>query len=135
VVGENGSGKSTLLRIAAGRLHSPAGRVATPPDIGYLAQDSGLHPGSTVGRVLDDALRPLHDVVRRLEALSAHLVDPRAAAAYDSALEWARTHDAWDADRRVRVAAARLGIERLESWRPVSELSGGSAPVSRSRPC
>ena len=125
VVGENGSGKSTLLRIAAGRLQPSAGGVTVPPDVGYLAQDSGLDPRSTVGRVLDEALRPLHEVVRRLERLSAHLVDEAAWTAYDAALEWAMTHGAWDADRRARVAAARLGVERLESWRPVADLSGG----------
>lgn len=47
------------------------------------------------------------------------------AVEYDAALAWAQAHDAWDADRRSRVAARRLGLQDLRPEQPVNELSGG----------
>ncbi|WP_091758652.1 ABC-F family ATP-binding cassette domain-containing protein [Pedococcus cremeus] len=126
LVGENGSGKSTLLRVAAGLLAPDGGEVQVPPDLGYLPQDGGLDPTATVGEVLHQALAPLHEGVARLERLAAALADNTATAGeYDAALAWAQAHDAWDADRRSRVAARRLGLQDLRPEQPVSELSGG----------
>jgi macrolide transport system ATP-binding/permease protein len=141
LVGENGSGKSTLLRVAARRLAPDGGEVQVPLDLGYLPQDGGLDPTATVGEVLHDALAPLHEAVARLERLAAALADHTAtgghddggrdgiheqlAAEYDAALGWAQAHDAWDADRRSRVAARRLGLQDVREEQRVAELSGG----------
>ncbi|AKU15262.1 ABC-F family ATP-binding cassette domain-containing protein [Luteipulveratus mongoliensis] len=125
LVGENGAGKSTLIRIVTGREPADGGEVVTPDDLGYLAQDSGLDLSATVGQVLKEALAPLHDAVRRLEVLAADLTDPAVAQEYDDVLSWATMHDAWDADRRAAIAAQRLGLEKIEPDRIVSELSGG----------
>ncbi len=45
--------------------------------------------------------------------------------AYERALEHALAHDAWDADRRARLAAQRLGLEEIAPDRRVGTLSGG----------
>jgi macrolide transport system ATP-binding/permease protein len=50
---------------------------------------------------------------------------PEGDAAYERALELALVHDAWDADRRASVAAARLGLDHLDPDRAVGTLSGG----------
>ncbi|NHN56317.1 ABC-F family ATP-binding cassette domain-containing protein [Calidifontibacter sp. DB0510] len=123
LVGENGSGKSTLLRIAAGLDVPDGGEVHRPADLGYLAQDTGLGTRHTVGRVLRDALAPLHAMVTEVERAADAL--PTDAAAYDRALEDATSHDAWDADRRAQEAAARLGLEQIDPSTRVGELSGG----------
>ncbi|MDE9366707.1 ABC-F family ATP-binding cassette domain-containing protein [Luteipulveratus sp. YIM 133132] len=125
LIGENGAGKSTLIRIVAGLERADGGEVTTPPDLGHLAQDSGLDTSSTVGEVLTDALAPLHDAVRRMEELAVDLTAAGAAEEYDALLTWAQLHDAWDADRRAEVAARRLGLAAVERDRPVGELSGG----------
>src|SRR5579875_1279991 len=67
LIGENGSGKSTLLRLLAGRDVPEAGTVAVPEDVVYLPQGPEGVGTSTVGRMLDDALRPLHEAVAELE--------------------------------------------------------------------
>lgn len=123
LIGENGAGKSTLVRIAVGLEEPDGGSVEAPDDLGYLAQDSGLDPQSTIEQVLADALTPLHDGVRRLELLAEGL--PDTADSYSAQLEWVEAHDAWDADRRAEVAAHRLGLEHLPRDQRVAELSGG----------
>jgi macrolide transport system ATP-binding/permease protein len=128
VVGENGVGKSTLLRIVIGQEAADAGSVSLPEDVGLLTQNPEFPPGATVGDVLDVALAPLHDGVRRLESMAARLhdaADGSAADDYAAALEWARHHDAWDADRRAELACARFGLGGIGRDHRVDRLSGG----------
>jgi macrolide transport system ATP-binding/permease protein len=125
VVGENGVGKSTLLRLLAGVEAPDGGEVDRPDDLGYLGQDPDFPPDATVGTVLDGALAPLHDAVAHLEVLADDLDGPGAAEEYDATLGWVTLHEAWDADRRAEVAAARLGLGPLHRDRPVAALSGG----------
>ncbi|MEV1293509.1 ABC-F family ATP-binding cassette domain-containing protein [Pseudonocardia sp. NPDC049635] len=126
LIGENGAGKSTLLRLLAGVERPDAGQVRAPADLVYLPQEPVLDAGSTVGDLLDDALRPLHDAVSALERFATALTeDPSVAADYDRTLAWAIAHDAWDADRRAEVTAGALGVAGLDRDRPVGTLSGG----------
>ncbi|MBB2893313.1 ABC-F family ATP-binding cassette domain-containing protein [Flexivirga oryzae] len=126
LVGENGSGKSTLLRVVAGLHEADGGSVSVSLDLGFFSQDTGLDASATLGQVLYDALAPLHEATRRLEALAERMSDDTAAAAeYAAVLEWAVHHDAWDADRRAEVAAHRLGLGEIDRGRTVSSMSGG----------
>jgi macrolide transport system ATP-binding/permease protein len=124
IVGENGAGKSTLLRLLAGLEVPDSGNIERPDDFAYLPQEPEM--SGTVAQVLAAALAPLHSAVRRVETLSAAMVhDPAAAAPYARALEWAERHDAWDADRRTKLAADRLGVSGIGPDRRVQSLSGG----------
>lgn len=127
LIGENGSGKSTLLRIAAGVDEDYSGSVERPGDLGYLPQDIQLPTAATLGQVLHDALAPLHRAVSDLEEAASRLGgdDPQAATSYDELLIWAQARDAWDADRRAALAAARLGLDCIDPERSVGSLSGG----------
>ena len=128
LVGENGVGKSTLLRLVTGQETADTGAVSLPEDVGFLSQDPDFPVDATVGDVLDLALAPLHDGVRRLESMAARLhdsADSSAADDYAAALDWAQHHDAWDADRRAELACARLGLGDVQRDRRVDQLSGG----------
>ncbi|MFZ5846666.1 MAG: ABC-F family ATP-binding cassette domain-containing protein [Actinomycetota bacterium] len=125
LVGENGAGKSTLLRILSGTEPADGGSVARPADLAYLTQEPTFAEGATVGDVLDEALAPLLDAVAGLERLAARLDDPAAQGDYSALLDWATTHDAWNADHRAEAAAARLGLAGLDRSRPVGSMSGG----------
>lgn len=128
LVGENGSGKSTLLRILAGIQTPDAGQVRRPEGLVFLAQEPNFASDATIAQVLAQALAPLHDAVADLERLGADLAErPDDAALADDfakALEFAETHDAWDAERRATVAAHQLGLD-LHPERLVATLSGG----------
>lgn len=133
LVGENGVGKSTLLRAVAGRLPATAtvaGTLECPDDLVMLGQEPPFPDDASIGDVLSRTLAPLRRAVADVERLAAALDDPdldphESAAAYDRVLEWALAHDAWDADRRAGLAAARLGLEGLDPERRVATLSGG----------
>ncbi len=128
LVGENGSGKSTLLRAVAGRLPERArwsGRIDAPGELVLLGQEPPFHDRASIAEVLALTLAPLRTAVADVERLAAHLDTPAGATAYERALELAVTHDAWDADRRAEVAAARLGLDGLDPDRRVGTLSGG----------
>ncbi|KRF35988.1 ABC-F family ATP-binding cassette domain-containing protein [Nocardioides sp. Soil805] len=133
LVGENGVGKSTLLRAVAGRLPATAtvaGTLERPDDLVMLGQEPPFPDDASISDVLARTLAPLRRAVADVERLAAALDDPEldpqeSAAAYDRVLEQALAHDAWDADRRAELAAARLGLDGLEPERRVGTLSGG----------
>ena len=56
---------------------------------------------------------------RLIGIFGERLVLAAGDAAYGEALEHALTHDAWDADRRAALAAARLGLDGLAPDRAV----------------
>ena len=109
IVGENGVGKSTLLRLLAGVETPDHGTVGRPQDLAYLPQESPFSATDTVADVLTDALAPLHHAVREVERLGSAMAtapeDRRLTGLLADALEWAQSHDAWDADRRAAIAA------------------------------
>ena len=128
LVGENGVGKSTLLRAVAGRLPAQArvsGSVTAPDDLVLLGQEPPFRDTATVAEVLAMTLAPLRTAVADVERLAALVGTPDGDAAYGRALEVAIAHDAWDADRRAEVAAARLGLADIGVDRVVGTLSGG----------
>ncbi len=128
LVGENGAGKSTLLRAVAGRLPVRArvsGTVQAPADLVLLGQEPPFRDRATVAEVLAMTLAPLRTAVADVERLAAAVGTPEGDTAYERALEHAVAHDAWDADRRAALAAARLGLDGLNPDRSVGTLSGG----------
>lgn len=128
LVGENGAGKSTLLRAVAGRLPERArrsGSIDAPADLVLLGQEPPFRDHATVAEVLALTLAPLRAAVADVERLAGDLDSEAGAAAYEQALETAVVHDAWDADRRAAVAAARLGLDHVDPGRAVGTLSGG----------
>jgi macrolide transport system ATP-binding/permease protein len=128
LVGENGVGKSTLLRAVAGRLPERArvsGTVTAPDDLVLLGQEAPFADRASVADVLALTLSPLRKAVADVERLAAELGTTDGDAAYARALELAVAHDAWDADRRAEVAAARLGLDAIDPARRVGTLSGG----------
>jgi macrolide transport system ATP-binding/permease protein len=129
LVGENGAGKSTLLRLLAGRELPQAGTVTGRADYGFLDQELPYASATTVAAVIDDALAETRAVAARLDHFAARLAerpdDAIALAKYGRALDWAESHELWDADRRATLVRTGLGLGAVSKDREIGTLSGG----------
>ena len=132
VIGHNGSGKSTILRVLAGvETEFDGERIVANdnPTIGYVEQEPELIPG-TVQDNLDEAVREIHDLLKRFDELNEKLATELDADAMQSALDelekvqTAIDHmQAWEVDRKLEQAAHALGLPPRDA--DVSRLSGG----------
>ncbi|WP_344488018.1 ribosomal protection-like ABC-F family protein [Glycomyces endophyticus] len=129
VVGDNGSGKSTLLRLLAQTEEPDNGEltVASPGGVGYLPQQLDLPEDRTVADAIDLALADLREIEAAMRATERALADgdESAAEAYAGLLARFEAREGWDADLRVDLALAALGLPGLDRDRPLGTLSGG----------
>ncbi|WP_024796811.1 ABC-F family ATP-binding cassette domain-containing protein [Tomitella biformata] len=129
LIGENGVGKSTLLRLLAGTDEPDAGSVERPSGLGFLPQEISFDHATTIGDVLDDALRDAREVLAELDRLAQELgdapEDPQVLGAYAERLEHAQRHEVWDADRRAEIVFTGLGLANIPHHRNLTSISGG----------
>ncbi len=132
VIGRNGAGKSTLLRIMAGEDGDFEGtaRPAEGITVGYLSQEPALDDSKSVRSVLDEAVAPVRDLLRRYDEVNERLggdLDPDAMQALldrsQRLQEEIERLDAWELDRHLQVAAEALRCPPMDA--PVARLSGG----------
>src|SRR6201981_2301309 len=73
VLGPNGAGKSTVLRIMAGKEEPSSGIAELAPNatVGLLEQEPWLDPEKDVRANVEDGVRPLRDLLRRFNEISA----------------------------------------------------------------
>ncbi len=130
VLGLNGAGKSTLLRIIAGKDDGYTGEVVFSPGytVGLLEQEPYLDPNKTVRQVVEEAVQPLADALRKFDEVSAKFSEPDAD--FDALIEeqgrlqdFLDRHDAWTLDSRLELAMEALRCPPGDT--PVSVLSGG----------
>ena len=130
VLGLNGAGKSTLLRIIAGRDDGYSGEVAFSPgySVGLLEQEPQLDADKTVRQVVEEAVQPLVDALKKFDQVSARFAEPDAdfealIEEQGKLQEYLDKNDAWTLDSRLDLAMNALrcppGATR------VSVLSGG----------
>ncbi len=131
VLGLNGSGKSTLLRIMAGVDEDYLGETMLTKGYtrGLLPQEPQLDPGKTVRQVVEEAVQPIVDLLRKYDEINERFgtIDPDAMDALLD--EQARVqeeidkHDAWTLDSRLEQAMDALRCPPGDT--PVAILSGG----------
>ncbi|MEB4615538.1 ATP-binding cassette domain-containing protein [Leucobacter sp. M11] len=126
VVGENGRGKSTLLHVLAGRLTPDSGTVRRIGTLGLAEQEVSVRGERSVGHAVAEAIAPALAALHALDAAAAGLASasPGADERYAAALADAEALDAWDAERRVRIALEALDAETAPE-RLLRELSVG----------
>jgi ATP-binding cassette ChvD family protein len=130
VVGLNGAGKSTLLRIIAGKDDGYNGEVTFSKgySVGMLDQEPALDQAKTVIQVVQEAVQPIVDLIKRYDEVNNRFADPQAD--FEALIaEQARLQeqldrlDAWTLDNRLEVALEALRCPPGDT--PVAVLSGG----------
>jgi sulfate-transporting ATPase len=130
VLGLNGAGKSTLLRIIAGKDTDYQGDVLLSAGIsvGLLEQEPELDEQKTVREVVEEAVQPIIDLLRRYDEINERFSDPDAdfdalLAEQGEVQEKLDLVDAWNLDSRLELAMDALRCPPPET--PIKVLSGG----------
>jgi ATP-binding cassette ChvD family protein len=132
VVGPNGSGKSTLLRIMAGVDTDFQGEAwaAKGTRVAYLPQEPQLDPALDVRGNVEEAVRPIRDLLQRYDEVNMKFAEPLSDDEMSALIdEQARLQDrieatgAWELDRRIEIAMDALRLPPAEA--DVANLSGG----------
>ena len=130
VLGLNGSGKSTLLRIIAGKDDGYAGEVTFSKgySVGMLEQEPDLDNNKTVKQVVEEAVLPIVEKLKKFDEINNLFADPDAdfetLIAEQGRLQEELDHlDAWTLDNRLEIAMDALRCPPGDT--PVKILSGG----------
>jgi energy-dependent translational throttle protein EttA len=130
VLGLNGAGKSSLLKIIAGKDDGYTGEMVFSPgySIGMLEQEPDLDDNKTVQQVVEEAVQPLVDVMKRYDEVNNLFAEPDAD--FDALLaeqaklqEQIEKHDGWTLQSRLDLAMDALRCPPGDA--PVKNLSGG----------
>ncbi len=132
VLGLNGSGKSTLLKIMAGLDADYQGETVISKGYtrGLLEQEPKLDPTKTVKQVVEEAVKPIVDLIAKFEQINARFGEAMSDDEMEKLIaEQARVqeeldkHDAWNLDNHLKVAMDALRCPPGDT--PINVLSGG----------
>jgi energy-dependent translational throttle protein EttA len=132
VVGPNGSGKSSLLRIMAGVDTDFQGEAwaAKGTRVAWLPQEPQLDPALNVRGNVEEAVRPIRELLQRYDAVNLKFAEPMSDDEMTALIEeQARLQDrietsgAWELDRKIEIAMDALRLPPAEA--DVANLSGG----------
>ncbi len=130
VLGLNGAGKSTLLRIIAGKDDGYTGEVIFSPgySVGMLDQEPELDATKTVRQVVEEAVQPIVEMLRKYDEVNEKFSD--LGADFDALIaeqsrlqEQLDRYEAWTLGNRLEVAMDALRCPPPDM--PVAVLSGG----------
>jgi len=132
VIGVNGTGKSTLLRIMAGEDTNYTGETWLKPGatVGYLPQEPDLGDAKTVMEAVEEAVKPIRDLMTEFETLSMKLGEPMSDDEMTALLEKQGklqdridAVDGWTLDHALEVAMDALQLPPADA--DPKTLSGG----------
>jgi sulfate-transporting ATPase len=130
VLGLNGAGKSTLLKIMAGLDTDYIGEIFPSEGytVGMLEQEPKLDPDKTVREIVEEAVQPIVNLLKRYDEVCAAYgeedADYDALSEEQGKLQDKIEHlDAWNLETRLEIAMDALRCPPGDS--PVNILSGG----------
>ena len=113
VIGHNGSGKSTLLRIMGGVDTGFDGdaHLAEWATVGYVPQEPTLDPTKTVIENVEEAVKPVRDLLRRHDELNEKLATDLSPEEMEKTLEQLQ---------RSQYTKAGLAVQAYEGFDPAA---------------
>jgi len=134
IVGENGSGKSTLLRIMAGADTDIMGtaQISKNMRVCYVSQEPHLNPEKTVRGNLEEAVKPIQDLIARYDVVCNRLGEKLSEAEMTklgNEMDRLQTEidnvNGWELDRMLDMASDALLLPPDDA--DVTKLSGGES--------
>ena len=134
IVGENGSGKSTLLRIMAGVDTDIMGtaQISKNMRVCYVSQEPHLNPEKTVRGNLEEAVKPIQDLIARYDVVCNRLGEKLSEAEMTklgNEMDRLQTEidnvNGWELDRMLDMASDALLLPPDDA--DVTKLSGGES--------
>jgi sulfate-transporting ATPase len=132
VIGPNGMGKSTLLRIMAGEDTTFAGEAWLRPGatVGFVPQEPDIGRDRTVKDVVEEAVKPIKDVLARFEEVSMKFGEVTSDDEMNALMEEQANlqdkidaADGWNLDHTLDLAMDALRLPPPDTI--VNHLSGG----------
>ena len=132
IVGENGSGKSTLLRIMAGLDTDIMGNSQLTKNmrVCHVPQEPHLNPEKTVRGNLEEAVKPVHDLISRYDEVCNKMgekLSEEEMMKLGDEMDRLQTEidkvDGWEIDRMLDIASDALVLPPDDA--NVTTLSGG----------
>src|SRR5438270_10600260 len=132
VIGGNGAGKSTLLRVMALQETDFLGSARLTPGfgVGFVPQEPRLDESTDVRGNLEEAVRPLRDLLQRSEELGARFGEAlspeemeKVQNEFDRVQDAINAADAWDLDRQLEIAMDAMRLPPGDAR--ATTLSGG----------
>ncbi|MSR75352.1 MAG: energy-dependent translational throttle protein EttA [Planctomycetes bacterium] len=132
VIGHNGAGKSSLLRIMSGldKQYEGFAQLAEGCTVGYVPQEPKLDPTLDVRGNLEQAVKPVRDLLHHWEQLNEKLATELTQGEMERVMEeLSRVQDridarnAWELDRELDLAMHALNLPPGDA--DVTKLSGG----------
>jgi len=131
LVGPNGAGKSTLLRMLAGEDAPSSGNAGhRNGSLGYLKQESGFDPESTLEQEMWSAFPEALAISRRLAVIEAELptADDNASALVAESLDLYERFtllDGHTVESMVDRVLSGLGFKKMDRVKACENFSGG----------
>jgi len=132
VLGLNGAGKSSLLRIMAGEDDGYTGQIVIDKGVtrGMLHQEPALDDAKTVRQVVEEAVKPVIDLLAEYDVLSGRFAEELSGDEMDALIETQaklgqriEAVDGWGLAGRLEHAMDALRCPPPET--PIRVLSGG----------
>ena len=132
VIGHNGSGKSTLMRIMAGvdKEWDGEARLQDGKTVGYVPQEPWLDPNKTVLGNVEEAVKPIRDLLAQYDEVNHKLAEDMSPAEMDKLLDRQQrlqdeieAKNAWELDHQLELAMHALGCPPPDA--DVTKISGG----------
>ncbi|MCC7019733.1 MAG: energy-dependent translational throttle protein EttA [Ardenticatenales bacterium] len=132
VLGLNGAGKSSLLRIMAGEDDGYTGQIVIDKGVtrGMLHQEPALDDAKTVRQVVEEAVKPVIDLLAEYDVLSGRFAEELSGDEMDALIETQaklgqriEAVDGWSLAGRLEHAMDALRCPPPET--PIRVLSGG----------
>jgi len=127
IIGQNGCGKTTMLKCITGELPSPDGAIflKNRARIGYLAQTTGLKPGSTILSEMQDAAGAA-ELLRQMDIAAETMAeDEEQLRVYEALSAQFDAIGGYDADFNIARILNGMAFPE-ESWhKSTAVLSGG----------